>query len=107
MLDDSMINGAVARARRRGKRLGWPKKIVRAAKIAHLRSQRHSWREITEETGMSKRIAQRPVSSLPQNIRISFAEVSIRNCLISGPLIDQWVVYGQPLDSGSARRHQL
>ena len=68
MLDDSMINGAVARARRRGKRLGWPKKIVRAAKIAHLRSQRHSWREITEETGISKGTAQLTVSSLPQNI---------------------------------------
>jgi uncharacterized protein YerC len=43
-------------------------KIVDASKIAHLRSEGHSWREITEETGISKGTAQRTVSNLPKNI---------------------------------------
>jgi uncharacterized protein YerC len=42
--------------------------IVDGSKIALLRSQGHSWREITEETGISKGTAQRTVSSLPQNV---------------------------------------
>jgi hypothetical protein len=40
---------------------------------------------------------------LPKNLSISFADVSNRNCLISGHLIDQRVVYGQLPDSGSER----
>ena len=64
------VQAGLARARSRGKRLGRPKKIVDASKIAHLRSQGHSWREITEETGISKGTAQRTVSSLPKNTRI-------------------------------------
>jgi DNA invertase Pin-like site-specific DNA recombinase len=44
----------LAGARSRGNRRGWPKKIADASEIAHLRSEGHSWREITEETGISK-----------------------------------------------------
>jgi DNA invertase Pin-like site-specific DNA recombinase len=62
------VRAGLARARGRGKRLGRPKKIVDATRIAHLRSQGHSWREITEETGISKGTAQRTVASLPQNV---------------------------------------
>jgi DNA invertase Pin-like site-specific DNA recombinase len=62
------VQAGLARARSRGKRLGRPKKIVDASKIAHLRSQGHSWREITEETGISKGTAQRTVSSLLKNV---------------------------------------
>ena len=62
------VQAGLARARSRGKRLGRPKKIVDASQIAHLRSQGHSWREITEETGISKGTAQRTVSNLPKNI---------------------------------------
>ena len=62
------VQAGLARARSRGKRLGRPKKIVDASKIAHLRSEGHSWREITEETGISKGTAQRTVSNLPKNI---------------------------------------
>ena len=62
------VRAGLARARGRGKRLGRPKKIVDATRIAYLRSQGHSWREITEETGISKGTAQRTVSSLPQNV---------------------------------------
>jgi DNA invertase Pin-like site-specific DNA recombinase len=47
------VQAGLARARSRGKRLGRPRKIVDASKIAHLRSQGHSWREITVETGIS------------------------------------------------------
>jgi len=64
------VRAGLARARSRRKRLGRPRKIVDASKIAHLRSQGHSWREITEETGISKGTAQRTVSSLLQNIWI-------------------------------------
>jgi DNA invertase Pin-like site-specific DNA recombinase len=64
------VQTGLARARSRGKRLGRPKKIVDASRIAHLRSQGHPWREITEETGISKGTAQRTVSSLPKNTRI-------------------------------------
>jgi DNA invertase Pin-like site-specific DNA recombinase len=62
------VRAGLARARGRGKRLGRPKKIVDATRIVHLRSQGHSWREITEETGISKGTAQRTVSSLPKNV---------------------------------------
>jgi DNA invertase Pin-like site-specific DNA recombinase len=62
------VQAGLARARSRGKRLGRPKKIVDASKIAHLRSQGRSWREITTETGISKGTAQRTVSSLPKNV---------------------------------------
>jgi hypothetical protein len=53
---------------RQSERLGRPTKIVDASKIAHLRSQGHSWREITEETGIINGTAQRTVSSLLKNI---------------------------------------
>jgi DNA invertase Pin-like site-specific DNA recombinase len=62
------VRAGLARGRGRGKRLGRPKKFVDASRIAHLRLQGHSWREITEETGISKGTAQRTVSSLPQNV---------------------------------------
>jgi DNA invertase Pin-like site-specific DNA recombinase len=81
------VRAGLARARGRGKRLGRPKKIVDATGIAQLRSQGHSWREITEETETkavtdaafirfrgpqaltdSKGTAQRTVASLPQNV---------------------------------------
>jgi len=60
------VQAGLARARGRGKRLGRPKKIVDASRIAHLRSQSHSWREIT--TGISRGTAQRTVSSLPKSV---------------------------------------
>jgi DNA invertase Pin-like site-specific DNA recombinase len=56
----------LARARSWGHRP--VKEIVDASRIAHLRSQRHSWHEITEETGISKGTARRTVPSLPKNI---------------------------------------
>jgi DNA invertase Pin-like site-specific DNA recombinase len=50
------VQAGLARARGRGKRLGRPKKIVDASRIARLRS------------GISRGTAQRTVSSLPKSV---------------------------------------
>jgi hypothetical protein len=73
------------------KRLGRPRKIADATRIAHLRSQGHSWREITKETGINKGTAQRTVSSLPKNVSISFADVLTGTASFQDPyLISGW-----------------
>ena len=53
-------------ARSRGARLGRPKVIVDVARIASLRAQGRSWREITGELGIGKGTAQRALASLPK-----------------------------------------
>jgi DNA invertase Pin-like site-specific DNA recombinase len=53
-------------ARSKGTRLGRPPVAVDPSKIAVLRSQGKSWREISAETGIGKGTAQRAVSSLPK-----------------------------------------
>ena len=55
-------------ARAKGKRLGRPKVAVDAVTIGSLRLLGRSWREITEETGVSKGSAQRAFCSLPKNV---------------------------------------
>jgi len=50
------VRAGLARARSRGKRLGPPKKIVDASRIAHVRAYGHSWCEITEKTGITKEL---------------------------------------------------
>lgn len=62
------VKSGLAAARARGKRLGRPRVVVDAARIAALRVQGRSWREICAETGISKGTAQRSLSSLPKNI---------------------------------------
>ncbi len=52
-------------ARAKGGRLGRPRVIVDATRIAGLRAQGHSWSQITDEVGVSKGAAQRAVVSLP------------------------------------------
>jgi hypothetical protein len=42
-----------------------------------------------------------PFLACPKVYEISFADFSNRNCLISVPLLDQRVVYGQRLGKGS------
>jgi DNA invertase Pin-like site-specific DNA recombinase len=62
------VKAGLRNARAKGKHLGRPRVIVDATRIATLRAQGHSWREITVETGTSKGTAQRVLSGLPKNI---------------------------------------
>jgi DNA invertase Pin-like site-specific DNA recombinase len=60
------VRAGLDRARSRGRRGGRPRVAVDAARIASLRNQGRSWREIVQETGVSKGSAQRAVHSLPK-----------------------------------------
>ncbi len=62
------VRAGLRNARAKGKRLGRPRVIVNAARIASLRAQGRSWRDITLETGISKGTAQRALSGLPKNV---------------------------------------
>ena len=62
------VKAGLRNARAKGKRLGRPRKVVDAARIAILRAQGRSWREIVTETGISKGTAQRALSGLPKNV---------------------------------------
>jgi DNA invertase Pin-like site-specific DNA recombinase len=53
-------------ARAKGTRLGRPKVVVDAARIANLRAQGRSWCEISKELGIGKGTAQRAVTRLPK-----------------------------------------
>src|SRR5271170_2518816 len=62
------VKAGLRNARAKGKRLGRPRVIVDAARIAALRAHGRSWREITTELGVSKGSAQRAFCGLPRNI---------------------------------------
>jgi DNA invertase Pin-like site-specific DNA recombinase len=62
------VTAGLRNARAKGKRLGRPRVVVDACRIAALRSQGRSWREITSETGISKGTAQRALCSLPKKV---------------------------------------
>jgi DNA invertase Pin-like site-specific DNA recombinase len=62
------VRPGLAAVRAKGRRLGRPRIFVNAPRIATLRAQGRSWREITVETGVSKGTAQRAVRSLPKDI---------------------------------------
>jgi len=62
------VRAGLRNARAKGKRLGRPRVIVDAARIAALRESGRSWREICAETGISKGTAQRALSGLPKNV---------------------------------------
>ena len=53
------MRAGLRNARAKGKRLGRPRVIVDARRIAMLRNGGRSWSEICEETGLSKGTAQR------------------------------------------------
>jgi len=67
------VKAGLRNAQAKGKRLGRPRKVVDAARIAILRAPGRSWREIVTETGISKGTAQRALSGLPKNARIPIA----------------------------------
>jgi DNA invertase Pin-like site-specific DNA recombinase len=60
------VKAGLRNARAKGKRLGRPRRAVDASTIAALRARGASWREVCEETGLSKGVAQRAVPSLPK-----------------------------------------
>jgi len=62
------VRAGLRNARAKGKRLGRPQVAVDAVTIGSLRLLGRSWREITEETGVSKGSAQRAFRSLPKNV---------------------------------------
>jgi DNA invertase Pin-like site-specific DNA recombinase len=62
------VKAGLRNARSKGKRLGRPRAVVDAARVATLRLHGRSWREITEETGISKGTAQRAFCGLPKNV---------------------------------------
>src|ERR1700677_3042483 len=61
------VRAGLRNARAKGKRLGRPRVIVDAARVAALRAQGRSWREITTEMAISKGSAQRAFCGLPKN----------------------------------------
>jgi DNA invertase Pin-like site-specific DNA recombinase len=61
------VKAGLRNARAKGKRLGRPRVVVDAARIAALRAHGRSWREITQEMAISKGSAQRAFCGLPKN----------------------------------------
>lgn len=62
------VRAGLRNARAKGKKLGRPRVTVDALRIGRLRAQGRSWREITEQTGVSKGTAQRARAGLPKII---------------------------------------
>ena len=60
------VRAGIRNARAKGKRLGRPRVIVDAPRIASLRAQGRSWAQIVAETGASKGTAQRALIALPK-----------------------------------------
>ena len=63
------VKAGLRNARAKGKRLGRPRVVVDAERIAALREQAQSWAQIERETGISKGTAQRALASLPKNLK--------------------------------------
>ena len=61
------VKAGLRNARAKGKRLGRPRVIVDARRIATLRKTGASWAMICRETGLTKGTAQRALHSLPKN----------------------------------------
>jgi DNA invertase Pin-like site-specific DNA recombinase len=61
------VKAGLRNAKAKGKRLGRPRVVVDAARIARLRAQGASWRDVCAETGLTKGTAQRALHSLPKN----------------------------------------
>jgi len=63
------VKAGLETARAKGKRLGRPRVIVDARRVAMLRKNGASWATICRETGLSKGTAERALHSLPKNPR--------------------------------------
>jgi len=62
------VRAGLRNAQAKGRRLGRPRVVVDALRIASLRAQGRSWAQITAEVGTSKGTAQRAVASLPKTV---------------------------------------
>ncbi len=62
------VRAGLRNARAKGKRLGRPRVVVDAARVAELRALGRSWREVTADMGVSKGSAQRAFCGLPKNV---------------------------------------
>jgi len=61
------VKAGLRNAKAKGKRLGRPRTVVDASRIAKLRASGASWRDVCAETGLSKGTAQRALQKLPKN----------------------------------------
>jgi DNA invertase Pin-like site-specific DNA recombinase len=61
------VRAGLRNARAKGKRLGRPRIIVDAARVADLRAQGASWRDVCRATGLTRGTAQRACPGLPKN----------------------------------------
>ena len=60
------VRAGLRNAQAKGRRLGRPRVVVDASRIASLRSQGRSWSQVGSELGVSKGTAQRAVAGLPK-----------------------------------------
>jgi DNA invertase Pin-like site-specific DNA recombinase len=60
------VRAGLRNARAKGRRLGRPRVIVDASRIASLREQGHSWSQITDELRIGKGTAQRALIRPPK-----------------------------------------
>jgi len=100
------VQAGLARARNREMRLGRPKKIVDASKIAHLRLQGHSWREITEETEIgAKELHSGPLLACPKTYEFRLPTFLSGIASFQDPyLINGWFMGNHWTREGNARR---
>ncbi len=61
------VRSGLALARSRGRRLGRPRVVVDAFRVACLRAQGQSWAAISRELGIGRGTAQRACAGLPKN----------------------------------------
>jgi DNA invertase Pin-like site-specific DNA recombinase len=61
------VRSGLALAKSQGRKLGRPRVVVDAARVAFLRAQGHSWAAISAELGVGKGTAQRACAGLPKN----------------------------------------
>src|SRR5271157_5549879 len=64
------VRAGIRNARVKGKRLGRPRVIVDASRIATLRARGDSWSQIQSELGVSKGTAQRVFAALPKIVSL-------------------------------------
>jgi DNA invertase Pin-like site-specific DNA recombinase len=63
------VRSGLALAKSLGRKLGRPRVVVDASKVASLRAQGRSWAEISAELGIGRGTAQRACAGLPKNLR--------------------------------------
>jgi len=83
------VRAGLRNAKAKGKRLGRPRVVVDARRIAVLRKSGASWATICRETGLSKGTAQRALHSLPKN-RLQAVSATVPNSLSAAfPLMSE------------------